>query len=565
MAVKRTMGCALLFLALAPLGCSCGNSNLPAVKKRSVKIDNELVTLSEQGWTDGQAEWFYNVSQGSHLVPYDWFCSLENDQGDRFASDLARFGYIPRNRTTENPDGLPIGFAKDVSNNSEWVGLTCAACHTGMIEHGGKSYLVDGGPGMGDFEELMKSLAGALKATREDSARFDRFAKSLNVAGSSEREKLKEGLKLIEEKRAAYNKRNLPEHQRERFGFGRVDAFGAILNEVTVRFIGVETNHRTANAPVSYPCLWDAPHHDKVQWNGVAKNPPGQRLGDLARNTGEVLGVFGDVHIPQDQPLVGYASTVQVSNLRSIETQLRELKSPLWPFEKPDSAQVAAGEGHFRRLCHSCHTLDFKRDDPNRKIIAQMGATGTDPLMSRNFRDREALTGKREGAFINFIPGGDRFGPKANGEMMLVHTVVGTILGSWKDAPPDELEGLKRRRHVLFSGAIGEQYKARPLNGVWATAPYLHNGSVPTLRDLLKPSAERPTQFWVGSRRFNIRDVGFESSEQTGASKFDVTVPGNSNKGHEYGTGVAKNVGGDGEKRLDDTGVEELLAFLKTL
>ena len=41
-------------------------------------------------------------------------------------------------------------------------------------------------------------------------------------------------------------------------------------------------------------------------------------------------------------------------------------------------------------------------------------------------------------------------------------------------------------------------YRARPLNGVWATAPYLHNGSVPSLYWMLKPAAERPTQFCVG-------------------------------------------------------------------
>ena len=42
---------------------------------------------------------------------------------------------------------------------------------------------------------------------------------------------------------------------------------------------------------------------------------------------------------------------------------------------------------------------------------------------------------------------------------------------------------------------VKPHYRARPLDGVWATAPYLHNGSVPTLEDMLKPQAERPSKF----------------------------------------------------------------------
>src|SRR5439155_20682065 len=52
-------------------------------------------------------------------------------------------------------------------------------------------------------------------------------------------------------------------------------------------------------------------------------------------------------------------------------------------------------------------------------------------------------------------------------------------------------------------------YIARPLNGVWATAPYLHNGSVPTLDDLLKPAADRPQKFLVGYRVYDADKLGY--------------------------------------------------------
>jgi len=56
-----------------------------------------------------------------------------------------------------------------------------------------------------------------------------------------------------------------------------------------------------------------------------------------------------------------------------------------------------------------------------------------------------------------------------------------------------------------------EHYRARPLNGVWATAPYLHNGSVPSLYWMLTPAAERPTQFCIGSRDFDPQQVGYRA------------------------------------------------------
>ena len=68
-------------------------------------------------------------------------------------------------------------------------------------------------------------------------------------------------------------------------------------------------------------------------------------------------------------------------------------------------------------------------------------------------------------------------------------------------------------------------YKARPLAGVWATAPYLHNGSVPNLWEVLLPPAQRSKNFHVGGREFNRDRVGFADA---GGSVLDTTIPGNS-------------------------------------
>ena len=76
-----------------------------------------------------------------------------------------------------------------------------------------------------------------------------------------------------------------------------------------------------------------------------------------------------------------------------------------------------------------------------------------------------------------------------------------------------------------------------PLTAVGATAPYLHNGSVPTLRDLLSPAGERPVTFPVGRNGFVL----------------DTRLPGNRNIGHEFGTNLTSS-----EK-------DDLIAFLMSL
>ena len=88
-------------------------------------------------------------------------------------------------------------------------------------------------------------------------------------------------------------------------------------------------------------------------------------------------------------------------------------------------------------------------------------------------------------------------------------------------------------------------YKGRPLTGIWATPPYLHNGSVPTLYDLLLPPEDRPKSFYLGSREFDPDKVGYvtaQSAENTflyrtrdDAGRF---IDGNSNAGHDYGNGT---------------------------
>ena len=100
-------------------------------------------------------------------------------------------------------------------------------------------------------------------------------------------------------------------------------------------------------------------------------------------------------------------------------------------------------------------------------------------------------------------------------------------------------------------------YEAKVLHGIWAAAPYLHNGSVPSLADLLEPAAKRPTTFQVGPEYDSVR-VGM-AENQTGkdvnfsATSCEDPSSGRSNCGHEFGT------------KLTDPDKDALLEYLKIL
>jgi len=95
---------------------------------------------------------------------------------------------------------------------------------------------------------------------------------------------------------------------------------------------------------------------------------------------------------------------------------------------------------------------------------------------------------------------------------------------------------------MLDTPQVLAAYRPRPLSGQWATPPFLHNGSVPTLYHLLSPVNERPTTFLVGSRDFDPVHVGLVLPENgaTNGDLFDTSLPGNSNKGHEFNHGYVK-------------------------
>lgn len=517
-------------------------------------VDGAATVINlEQGWSKQTQDRLWFLTFGSQLLPYQWLLHLETVDGMakfRGDSNMRRLGFLPQTSTANNPDGLPVGFSKDIDRNGKaWVGLTCAACHTGEIQYQGKRVRLDGGAGMIDFNGFEADLIEALSATAQDDGKFARFAQAvLGPSGKSTdlRTQLVAQTQALAV-RQRLNRTAVP------YGHGRLDAFGQIFNAAAVTFIDQPGNRMDPNAPVSFPVLWSAPHLDLVQWNGSA---PNAGPGPLIQNVTTALAVFGRIDVLGRSGKTGYPSSVKMDNLGEIQKHLYELKSPQWPesvLGSIDQDRASRGKRLYQNHCLQCHQIS-NRDDAKRKLkatLVKVDEVGTDPQAVNNFLNSRANAGPLVGQKAAILAG-DVLTASSPTVDLVVHSAFGAILHHPLKAIHASLQGY----HKVYKAAIDKHpnyYKARPLDGIWASSPYLHNGSVPTLFDLLSPAAERPETFWVGHGEYDPVKVGVEARQGSASSRFDTTRQGNANSGHSYGTQLTE------PERWD------LIEYLKTL
>ena len=183
--------------------------------------------------------------------------------------------------------------------------------------------------------------------------------------------------------------------------------------------------------------------------------------------------------------------------------------------------------------------------------------------------------GDQSAGFIAFWNGTPAVAPVGT---MLATTVKGALVGKKGDIlktaansffgvnrPPEvfsfDTSGMTdaqiraaRKQACLTTDHALLAYKARPLDGIWATAPYLHNGSVPTLYDLLLPAAQRPASFALGTRAYDPVKVGYVTIAPENRFVFAANLEGNGNTGHDYGA-----------SKMSDADRWALVEYMKTL
>lgn len=192
---------------------------------------------------------------------------------------------------------------------------------------------------------------------------------------------------------------------------------------------------------------------------------------------------------------------------------LQSIEPPVYP-EAVDNVQMIRGRKVFNNHCSKCHGA-YGEEEEYLNLLVDIEVIGTDPLLV-NY-------GSDYADFVEWFNTG--------------------WFGQGDNAARFE---------------FGNGYVAPPLDGVWATAPYLHNGSVPTLEDLLN-SPQRPT-YWkrtLNDSDYNFEKVGWNYSEEAASngdkSIYDTTLPGYGNEGHYFGD------------VLTDVERSDLIEYLKTL
>lgn len=558
-------------------------------------------------WSKERRQRYYQTSQGSLVIPYAWYRALESRTSNELFSSpeiQARYGLLPNNDPTYNPDQLPVGIVKEKlrpdqvnllgDGQEEWASISCAACHTGELMYKGNALRIDGGQGFWGFEQWSGDLVFSMILTSSVPSRFDRFCARVNGRGKCSKDEvraLRAQIKKYFESDLIMGglNENINHTYLTKEGFTRTAALGRGVNG---QFGPLDYRNVSENSgPVSYPPLWYTHDFDWVQSPAAIRQP-------LARNVTEAWGVSVRVNTDPADPNTFLKSTARMDDMFWMETLLSTLEAPKWPEHlfgtidraraergrylfhdavwpnalPADQIELPASEAGLMRgpnpqrpttgYCARCHAPAPEPGDNPYKVLQlpmyDMKKMGTDPFDAEQFAARTKIY---TGRLAPLYEGKEHVGI---GEALT--KVIGGIMDKWfadnniPDGPcRDTIQG-----HRPNQFRAPPAYPARPLDGYWATGPFLHNGSVRTLYELLSPLEERAETFWIGTREFDPYYVGFRNDKVDGAFLFDTSKDGNYNTGHEFRNAPPGTPGVIGplltnEQRLD------LIEYLKVL
>ena len=591
-------------------GCSIAREYLkPNISRETITE----VRYLDQGWSAEDRALFYNTPQGTELqgLDYAWLAALELPFSDeKLASEknMRGWGFIVDQQAAADESGVyPVGMSKhwNPEAEAERLDLGCALCHTGELHYKGTALRVDGGQAMhgmstGAPGEFTYSIGVSTLEMKYNLAKWNRFADAIAGDDKEKRKKLKHDFGAFRDRffkfaKGPGNEKHFPVTE----GRGRTDAVGRIANVVFGYNLGIEENYKDADAPVSFPFLWDIWRFDWVQYTGFTNQA-------MARNVGESLGVMAPVKLVDDEgnllPQGEFGqSTINIQGMQCIESTLRKLRPPKWPEDvlgKIDIEKARAGKELFASQCAFCHgphiskpyqwaLADSPEANPDNQIDVNwqwdmsgqvsynaenrpvredwrsdiwampwidINVIGTDPKAAENYNKEQFLAGP-------LLPEAKKVNA-GDGLQLLINQLL-PVLYANNDISSDnngiaDYDGL----NVPFRIANHEAYKARPLHGVWATPPFLHNGSVPTIYDLLSPLESRPTRFGVGNREYNPQKLGYITEMRPGSFEMDTAIAGNHNTGHLFTDVDQKGRIGD---RLSEQERMALIEYIKVL
>jgi hypothetical protein len=537
-----------IFRGAAALVCLLSSATalwLIPLERVSAQTPGDSVIYLDQGWSEADRELYYQIPQGSVIASYDIFTNMEvAGSQELFRSDAnsARLGLILQAANPRtNPDGFPIGVTKNVVTEGRWkgvtVGPTCSICHTAQLMYKGKQIRIDGGhTNLFDIQAYMQALDQAYQATLTDTAKFDRMAARIGATSTDAKSELRTRFGREAERTHYYS--GVAAATPFPWGPGRADCLTLINNRMTSIAPNIPENMSVATAPVKIPFVWNAGQATWTQWGGWAQDP-------LARNFGETLGVYLPMDLQSKTPQEGlFDSAAALLNLQKIEDTMWRLAPPKWPeeiFGKIDRVKAAQGKTLFASHCASCHnSYPYTWTPPNKygKRFLEVG------LVPKTYMGTDMQQTVVVNEFMHTAQLSPYLPPPDKGKAVVMTPVFRAALA--RDLLGRAVEKLKLSAEEMpalngfreLPSQLGPQtlWKAAPRDGVWATPPFLHNGSVPNLYEMLIPASQRTKKFYVG-RDFDPVKVGVDTSGNSGTFLLDTSLLGNSNAGHSFENG----------------------------
>lgn len=522
---------AISLICAAAAGVSGGSLLISATTSsdRTPKID--IAHQQVPSWSTEDLNFFLHGSMSTEVVPEAVLRAFIKTYPDLFpAGDLTHLGLIP-----DKEFGWPIGISRKKSvthlGGLSAVGINCASCHVAQISSISHPQPIQilGVTSHFNVEAFFGSVLVATFKTSDPenmkrflSAYLNMDSKVVESLWQNEQKEIRAVLKddpfgsngvqpgelhdikpaevsVVPDGRLAtmvhgilklfHNMRaalHVPDKPPDKIP----PASGPGRNDAFGLLSASLLNMPQPYSPIKFGLVWNVDKRTWVHWDGNTKSP-------IARNLLASLGL--------GTPMQGKRGDLIFADVKRQTDLSEKISPPKYPFNIDNDA-AKRGESLFANNCNSCHG----GPESDRRLFA-VADIGTDPHRA------EMFTQKLADGFNKFL-----------GE-----------LESNGYQPPKEYG-------VRSTG----KYWAATLSGVWARSPYLHNGSVRTMRDLLTSPGERTKTFHRGSRVFDEKEMGYTDE---GAYVLDTAGSGNSNSGHDYGTKLSVN-----EKH-------DLIEYLKTL
>jgi mono/diheme cytochrome c family protein len=486
------------------------------------------------GSTGGERGWRTQLGFG---IPYWIWVALpelfpEHLPGDAPGPGYSAFGMIYEEGRDPRLD-LPIGMSMRRVQGIDRVYFTCSVCHTGVVREGpdAPARVVTGMPAntfdLGALADFLFQSASDWKFQSTRMFPTIEAMEELQAARPGSEEYRPDPLNPIDRLVFRYAGVTVLRDQlltltsRVRFmdvtswGPGRVDTFNPPKALLGFPMERAPDDEKVGTA--DFPSVWNQRWKEGMQlhWDGNNTSVDERNL-SAAFGTGATPTTLDEDKI-----------------LRIADWLWDEAEPPPFPADRIDAALASRGEAVYAAECWSCHG---NRTPPYR-TEGDGGRVGTVTPIEQVGTDRARL---------------DSYTPELAAAQNTLYAGFPEDEAACR-ADPSDREACYPARFSHFRKTYG--YANMPLDGLWLRAPYLHNGSVPTLADLLEPPAQRPDSLWIGYTVYDFDRVGFETRSPGARAEgwlLDTTLPGNGNGGHLYGTG------------LDPESKHALLEYLKT-